>query len=57
METKNPYHPEYGLPHSHRVAVLMDLMSRSVEQVAKDHNLAVRTIYKWHKDMREANGN
>jgi hypothetical protein len=38
METKNPYHPEYGLPHSHRVAVLMDLMSRSVEQVAKDHN-------------------
>jgi transposase len=57
METKNPYHPEYGLPHSHRVAVLMDLMSRSVEQVAKDHNLAVRTIYKWHKDMREANEN
>jgi transposase-like protein len=56
METKNPYHPDYGLPHSHRVAVLMDLMSRSVEQVAEDHSLAVRTIYKWRKDMREANG-
>jgi len=57
METKNPYHPDYGLPHSYRVSVLMDLMSRSVEQVAEDHSLSVRTIYKWRKDMREANGN
>jgi transposase-like protein len=56
METKNPYHPDYGLPHSYRVSVLMDLMSRSVEQVAEDHSLSVRTIYKWRKDMRKTNG-
>jgi transposase len=57
METKNPYHPDYGLPHSHRMAILMELMAKSPKQVAEDHNLAVGTIYRWRKDMRKANGN
>ena len=45
-----------NLVFRHRVAILMEVMSKSPKQVAEDHNLAVGTIYRWRKDMRKANG-
>jgi transposase len=52
---RNPFHPDYGLPHEYRKVVLVDIGTRPVRQVAMDRNIGVSTIYRWRKEMEKTN--
>jgi hypothetical protein len=50
----SPYHPDYGLPQDLRITILRTAEQTSPATAAKTHNVAVSTIYRWRKVMREA---
>ena len=50
----SPYHPDYGLPQDLRITILRTAEQTSPAKAAKTHNVAVSTIYRWRKVMREA---
>ena len=50
----SPYHPDYGLPQDLRITILRTAEQTSPATAAETHNVAVSTIYRWRKVMREA---
>ena len=50
----SPYHPDYGLPQDLRITILRTAEQTNPATAAETHNVAVSTIYRWRKVMREA---
>lgn len=49
-----PFHPDYGLPQSHRLRVLRTAEQTSVAEAADTHRVSKAAIYKWRRVMRSA---
>lgn len=50
----SPFHPDYGLPQSHRLRVLRTAEQTSVAEAADTHRVSKAAIYKWRRVMRSA---
>lgn len=54
---QSPYHPDYGLPQPYRMEVLRTAEQTNPMTAAEAHNVALSTVYKWRKAMRQKDGN
>lgn len=48
------FHPDYGLPHHHRLEVLHLADQTNPATAAETYNVGVSTIYHWRAVMRGA---
>jgi hypothetical protein len=51
-QLKNPFHPDYGIPHSVRVLVVADLDTSTVKEVAVAHRFSTASLYRWRKALK-----
>jgi hypothetical protein len=55
-QLKNPFHPDYGIPHSVRALVVADLDTSTVKEVAITRRFSTSSVYRWRKALKgEAN--